>query len=90
MTHIELQKLTAGRFTKVAETTDSIVVGTLGTLTEETVTHEVILYFAKYYGINTEPDKFGYHLITPEGAAKRGCKLPTSNYNEFIEFFKAV
>lgn len=88
MTHTELQKMTAGRFTKVAETENSIVVGTIGTLTEENTTHEVILHITKFYNINTEPDKFKYHYITAEGAQKRGCILPVNNYNEFIEIFK--
>lgn len=88
MTHAEIQKMTAGKFTKVAQKENSIVIGTIGSLNAESTTHEVILYFARYYNINTEPDKFRYHMITAEGAVKRGCKLPTSNYNEFIEIFK--
>lgn len=89
MTHTDLQKLTAGKFTKVAKTENSIVVGTLGSLTEEKTTYDVVLYMAKYYGISIEPDRFRYHVITAEGAAKRGCNLPTDNYNEFIEIFTA-
>ncbi len=88
MTHTELQKMTAGRFAKVAETENSIVVGTIGALTEENTTREVILYIAKYYNISVEPDKFKYHCITADGALKRGCKLPVNNFNEFIEIFK--
>lgn len=87
MTHTELQKLTAGRFSKLAETKNSIVVGTIGSLNEENTTYDVILHIAKFYNINTAPDKFGYHLITAEGAKKRGVKMPVGNYNEFIEFF---
>lgn len=89
MTHMELQKLTAGRFTKVAKTENSIVIGTIGSLNEENTTYDVILYLAKYFGISTEPDRLKYHCITAEGAVKRGCKLPTGNYNEFIEIFTA-
>lgn len=88
MTHTELQKMTAGRFTKVAETENSVVIGTIGNLNADNTTYEVVLYLARYYNINTEPDKFGYHCITAEDAVKRGCKLPTGNYNEFIEIFK--
>lgn len=88
MTHAELNKLTAGRFTKVAETGNSIVIGTIGSLNDESTTYEVILYLAKYYGISTEPGIFKYHKITADGAIKRGCKLPTRNYNDFIEIFK--
>lgn len=89
MTHAELQKLTAGRFTKVAKTENSIVVGTIGSLNEENTSYDVVLYLARYFGISTEPDRFKYHCITAEGAIKRGCKLPTANYNEFIEIFTA-
>lgn len=88
MTHTELQKMTAGRFTKVAETGNSVVVGTIGSLNADNITYEVILYLARYYNISIEPGKFCYHCITAEGAVKRGCKLPTGNYNEFIEIFK--
>lgn len=88
MTHTELQKMTAGRFAKVAETENSVVVGTIGNLSAGNTTYEVILHLAGFYGIGTDPDKFRYHCITAEGAVKRGCKLPTGNYNEFIEIFK--
>lgn len=88
MTFPELVKLTAGRFMKVAETADSIVVGILGSLTEDKISHEFILHFARYYCIATEPDRFQYHFITAEGAVERGCKLPDGNYNGFIEIFK--
>ena len=76
----------SGRFTKVAETNNSIVVGTIGALKE--ATYDEVLEIARFYNISTEPDKFKYHCITPEGAVKRGCKLPVNNYNEFIEIFK--
>lgn len=75
-----------GRFTKVAETNNSIVVGTIGALKE--ATYDEVLEIARFYNINTEPDKFKYHCITSNGAEKRGCKLPVNNYNEFIEIFK--
>lgn len=88
MTYLEIKKMTAGRFTKVAETQNSVIIGTLGSLDGENTTHEIVVYIAKFYNIDTTPDKFRYHKITAEGAKKRGCKLPTSNYNEFIEFFK--
>lgn len=77
-----------GKFSKVAETENSIVIGTIGALTEEKTTYEVVVKIAKFYNINTEPDKFKWHCITSAGAIKRGCKFPTGNYNEFIEFFK--
>ena len=88
MTHLELQKMTAGRFAKVAETENGVIVGTLGSLDGENTTHEIVVYIAKFYNICTAPDKFGYHKITADGAKKRGCKLPANNYNEFIEIFK--
>lgn len=75
-----------GKFAKVAETKESIVVGTIGALKEQT--HKDILKIASFYNINTDQDKFKYLFITQDGAAKRGCKLPLSNYNEFIEIFK--
>lgn len=75
-----------GKFTKVAETNNSIVIGTIGSLKE--ATYEEIIRMARFYNINTDPGKFGYHLITPAGAVKRGCKLPVNNYNGFIEIFK--
>lgn len=87
MTHTELQKLTSGRFTKVANTENSIVIGTIGSLTKENITYEVILYFANYFGISTDPDRFKYNLITADSAVGKGCKLPSGNYNEFIEIF---
>ena len=88
MTHLEIQKMTAGRFAKVAEIENSIIFGTLGNLDSENTTHEIVVYIAKFYNIDTTPDKFRYHKITAEEAKKRGCKLPTNNYNEFIEIFK--
>lgn len=75
-----------GRFTKAAETNNSVVVGTIGALKE--ATYDEVLEIARFYNINTEPDKFKYHCITQEGAISRGCKLPTNDYNEFIEIFK--
>lgn len=75
-----------GRFTKVAETNNSVIVGTIGALKE--ATYDEVLEIARFYNISTESDKFKYHCITPEGAVKRGCKLPVNNYNEFIEIFK--
>lgn len=77
-----------GRFSKVAETEKSLVVGTVGALPAEELTHDDILHIARFYGINTDPDKFRYHMITADGAIKRGCKLPEGNYSEFIEYFK--
>lgn len=76
----------SGRFIKVSETNNSIVVGTIGNLAE--TTYDEVLEIARFYGISTKPDRFKYHCITPEGAEKRGCKFPVSNYNEFIEIFK--
>lgn len=77
----------AGRFTKVARTENSVVVGLVGSLTAENIERNEILEIAVFYGINTEPDKFGYHFTTAEGAIKRGCKLPVNNFNGFIEIF---
>ena len=88
MTHTEIQKMTAGRFSAVARTENSIIVGTLGSLDGENTTHEVVVYIANFYNIDTAPDKFRYHKITADGAKKRGCKLPANNYNEFIEILK--
>ena len=76
-----------GKFTKVATTDNSIVVGLIGDLTIENIPHDDILRIASFYGANTEPDKFGYNFITADGAKSRGCKLPTNNYNGFIEIF---
>ena len=75
-----------GKFKKVAETNNSVVIGTIGALKE--TTNEEVIKIARFYNIRTELDKFIYHCITPEGAVKRGCKLPVNNYNEFIEIFK--
>lgn len=88
MTYTELKRMTAGRFSKVAETENSIVIGTLGSLNEQNTTYEVIIHLARFYNINTEAGQFKYHFITTEGAIKRGCTLPANNYNQFIEFFK--
>lgn len=76
-----------GRFTKAATTDNSIVVGLIGDLTIENIPHDDILEIASFYGVNTDPDKFCYHFITADGAKNRGCKLPTNNYNGFIEIF---
>ena len=75
-----------GRFTKVAETNNSVVIGTIGDLRE--TTYDEVVEIANFYNISTESDRFKWHCITPEGAIKRGCKLPVNNYNEFIEIFK--
>lgn len=75
-----------GKFSKVVETRNSIVIGTIGDLIE--TTYDEVVEIAKFYNISTESDRFKWHCITPEGAKKRGCKFPVSNYNEFIEFFK--
>lgn len=88
MTFTEIQRMANGRFHKVAETENSIVVGTFGGLNEINTTNEIVEYIANFYGINTQHDKFRWHLVTADGAKNRGCELPTSNYNEFIEFFK--
>lgn len=77
----------SGRFEKVATTDNSIVIGLIGELTSENASHDDILKIASFYGVNTDPDKFGYHFITADGAKNRGCKLPTNNYNGFIEIF---
>lgn len=76
------------RYAKVAETENSVIIATVGNLTADELTYDNILYIASFYGISTEPDKFHYHMITADGAAKKGCKLPIRNYNEFIEYFK--
>lgn len=76
-----------GRFTKVANTGNSVVIGLVGSLTAETIDYNDILDIAGFYGISTEPDKFGYHFITKEGAMKRGCKLPVNSFNGFLEIF---
>lgn len=73
MTHTEIQRMTAGRFIKVAQTENSIVIGTIGRLNADNTTHEVILYLTRYYNISTDADKFRYHMITAEDAVKRGC-----------------
>lgn len=78
----------AGKFTKVAETKNSIVVGLIGSINSENCKYDEILKIATFYGICTEPGIFAYHFITESGAIKRGCVLPTNNFNEFIEFFR--
>lgn len=88
MTNTELRKITEGRFAKVAENENSVIVGTLGSLDSDNTTQEIVVYIAKFYNIDTGADKFSYHKITAEGAKKKGCKLPANNYNEFIEIFK--
>ncbi len=88
MKHIELQKLTSARFSRLADTENSIVIGTFGSLNEENTTQEVISYFVGYFGLSVKLDAYNYQRITPEEAIKRGCKLPTGNYNQFIEIFK--
>lgn len=77
----------SGRFGKVATTDNSIVVGLIGNLTSENITHDDILKIASFYEVNTNSDKFGYHFITADGAKSRGYNLPTNNYNGFIEIF---
>lgn len=88
MTNTELRKITEGRFTKVAENENSVIVGTLGSLDSDNTTQEIVVYIAQFYNIETSADKFGYHFIIADGAKKKGCKLPTRNYNQFIEIFK--
>lgn len=78
----------AGRFTKVANTKNSVVVGLVGSLNSDNCEYIDILEIASFYGISTEPDKFKYHEITAEGAIKRGCTLPVNNFNGFLEIFK--
>ena len=43
-----------GRFTKVATTENSTVVGLIGDLTIENISHDDILRIASFYGANTE------------------------------------
>lgn len=76
-------KKIAGCFTKIGESKNGVIVGTIGKLTIPT--YEEILEIAKFYNINTTPGVFGYHLITKDGAEKYS-NLPVSNYNNFIEF----
>lgn len=77
----------SGRFTKVAKTENSVLVGLVGSLNAKTIEYSEILEIAGFYGINTDPDKFSYHFITPEGATRKGCKLPPNNFNGFLEIF---
>lgn len=77
-----------GRFSKVAETRNSIVVGLIGALNPENIAYTDILKIAGFYSISTKPDKFGYHFITAESAKKRGCTIPVNNYNGFLETFR--
>lgn len=77
-----------GRFSKVVDTQNSVVVGVFGTLTEKTLTHNMIVDIARFYNLNIEPDKFVYHYITAGEAKEKGCKLPTGNFNAFLEIFK--
>lgn len=83
-----MDKKLSGRFGKVAETENSVVVGLVGALNPDSLEYKDIIDIASFYGVNTSPDKFGYHYITASGALKRGCKLPVNNYNGFLEIFK--
>lgn len=76
-------KKIAGCFTKIGESKNGVIVGTIGKLTIPT--YEEILGIAKFYNINTTPGVFGYHFITEEGVEKYS-NLPLNNYNNFIEF----
>lgn len=76
-------KKIAGCFTKIGESKNGVIVGTIGKLTIPT--YEEILEITKFYNINTTPGVFGYHLITKDGAEKYS-NLPVNNYNNFIEF----
>ena len=78
----------AGRFSKAAETKNSVVIGLVGALSPENLEYLDILKIAGFYSISTAPDKFGYHIITAEGAEKRGCTLPVNNYTGFLEIFR--
>ena len=77
-----------GRFSTIAETEKSIVVGLIENITMENIEYSDILKIAGFYGISTAPDLFGFHFITPDGAKKRGCKLPVAIYTGFLELFK--
>ena len=77
-------KKIAGCFTKIGESKNGVIVGTIGILTIPT--REELFEIAKFYNINTTPGVFGYHFITKEGAEKYS-NLPLNNYNNFIEFF---
>lgn len=70
-------------FERIGETENSIIIGVV-----KVVDYSHILEIAKYYRINTEPDKFKYHLITQYGAEKRGCGNIPKKYNDFIEILK--
>lgn len=66
-----------GRFSTIAETEKSIVVGLIENITMENIEYSDILKIAGFYGISTAPDLFGFHFITPDGA-KNGvvnCQL---------------
>ena len=78
----------SGRFSKIAETENSIVIGLIGNVTMENIKYSDILKIAGFDGITTAPDLFCFHFITPDGAKKRGCKLPVANYTGFLELFK--
>jgi len=77
-----------GRFSKVAETKNCVIIGLLGSANMESLQNEYIIKIASFYGIKTAPDLFHFHELTAAGAKKRGCKLPLNNYNSFIEIFK--
>ena len=77
-----------GSFSKVADTGKSIVIGTLGKLDRESISHNMILEIAAFYNLNVIPEQFTYHFITPGCAEALGCKLPIGNYNCFLEIYK--
>jgi len=80
----------SGRFTKITDANNSVVVGLIGTMTDENTTYGEILKIAGFYNISTNPDTFGYHFITKEGVIKRLRPdiQPLNNYNGFLEIFK--
>lgn len=77
-----------GHFSKVADTGKSIIVGTLGPMNRDNITHNIVLEIAAFYNLNVSPEQFVYHFITPGCAKALGCKLPTGNYNCFLEIYR--
>lgn len=73
-----------GRFEKVADTKNSVVIGLIGSINSENIEYNDILQIARFYNIRKN---FSYRYITAEGAKDRGCKLPLRNYNSFLEIF---
>ena len=74
-----------GKFTKFFEDCNRLVIACH--LSDDDISYDDVVYVARFYDVKDNP-RFGYHMITHEGAEKLNSKLPVGNYSSFIEFFK--